>query len=210
MYTQISLFKESEENQPNYRELLPMPDAKVMMYYNFFCKYESKKIFSKLYRTVDWKQETTSLYGRQIVLPRLTAWYGDEGRAYTYSKIKMEPQPWIPILKSIKLQIEEISNEVFNSVLLNLYRDGKDSISWHSDDEPELGKNPVIASVSFGDNRRFMFRHKYKKELKFNIELNRGSLLLMKGETQHFWQHQIPKTNKVSQPRINLTFRKII
>ncbi|WP_044210619.1 alpha-ketoglutarate-dependent dioxygenase AlkB family protein [Coleofasciculus chthonoplastes] len=210
MYTQISLFKESEENQPNYRELLPMPDAEVMMYYNFFRKDESEKIFSKLYRTVAWKQETTSLYSRQISLPRLTAWYGDEGRAYTYSKIKMEPQPWIPILKSIKLQIEEISNEVFNSVLLNLYRDGKDSISWHSDDEPELGKNPVIASVSFGGNRRFMFRHKYKKELKFNIELNRGSLLLMKGETQHFWQHQIPKTNKVIQPRINLTFRKII
>lgn len=210
MYTQISFLKELDENQHKYKKILPMPDAEVIMYYNFFGKNESEEIFSELYRTVAWKQETTSLYGRQIALPRLTAWYGDEGRAYTYSKIKMEPQPWIPILKSIKLQIEEISNEVFNSVLLNLYRDGKDSISWHSDDEPELGKNSVIASVSFGGTRRFMFRHKYKKELKFNIELNPGSLLLMKGETQHFWQHQIPKTNKVIQPRINLTFRKII
>jgi alkylated DNA repair dioxygenase AlkB len=210
MYTQLSLLNESDKNQQRHIQLVPMPDAEVLMYYNFFCKDECDEIFSELYRTVDWKQETTLLYGRQVALPRLTAWYGDEGRAYTYSKIKMEPQPWISILTSIKLQIEEISRALFNSVLLNLYRDGKDSISWHSDDEPELGENPVIASVTFGSTRRFMFRHKYKKELKFSIELNSGSLLLMKGNTQQYWQHQIPKTNKLVQPRINLTLRKIM
>ena len=121
----------------------------------------------------------------------------------------MEPQRWTTTLIKIKSQIEDVTNTTFNSVLLNLYRDGKDSVVWHSDDEPELGKNPEIGSVSFGATRRFMFRHKFKKELKFEIELTHGSFLLMKGVTQHFWQHQIPKTNKLIQPRINLTFRKV-
>jgi alkylated DNA repair dioxygenase AlkB len=121
----------------------------------------------------------------------------------------MQPLLWNPALTNIKSKIESLSKMEFNSVLLNLYRDGKDSVAWHSDDEPELGKNPVIASVSFGANRRFMFRHKRQKELKYELELTHGSLLMMKGTTQHFWQHQIPKVKKLTQPRINLTFRQI-
>jgi len=122
----------------------------------------------------------------------------------------MEPQRWTTTLIKIKSQIEDVANTKFNSVLLNVYRHGKDSVAWHSDDEPELGKNPEIGAVSFGATRRFMFRHKYQKELKFEIELTHGSFLLMKGVTQHFWQHQIPKTSKLIQPKINLTFRKVV
>ncbi len=142
-------------------------------------------------------------------LPRLTAWYGDEGKSYTYSGIEQHPDPWTPTLKLIKSKVEEILEVTFNTVLLNLYRDGKDSVSWHSDDELELGENPIIASVSFGAVRRFSLKHKISKDYKIDLDLPNGSLLLMKGETQHFWQHQIAKTSKSVQPRINLTFRMI-
>ena len=122
----------------------------------------------------------------------------------------MSPDAWIPTLLSIKSRIEEVTQAKFNSVLLNLYRCGKDGVSWHSDDEPELGKNPIIASVSFGEARRFQLRHKLDKSLdKVEITLTHGSLLIMKGSTQHFWQHQIPKTAKSLRERINLTFRII-
>lgn len=210
MYRQLSFLQELEAEKQLTWSQLPLPEAEVIMYQNVFDKNEGDQIFSELYGNTDWQQDTTRLYGKPVTLPRLTAWYGDQDKSYTYSKIKMEPRPWTPTLIGIKLRIESIANKQFNSVLLNFYRDGKDSIAWHSDDEPELGKNPVIASVSLGAVRRFMFKHKYKKELKFEIELNNGSLLIMKGETQHFWQHQIPKTAKKVQPRINLTFREII
>ncbi|MUG96173.1 alpha-ketoglutarate-dependent dioxygenase AlkB [Scytonema sp. UIC 10036] len=209
-HNQLSLLEEFEKSHHKIGSSLPMPDADVIVYDNFFSDNESDTIFSVLYETVTWRQEVTYLYGKQVALPRLTAWFGDKGKSYTYSKIKMEPQPWIPVLKAIKLQIEEASCQQFNSVLLNLYRDGRDSIAWHSDDEKELGTNPVIGSVSFGGTRHLMFRHKQTKELKFNIELTHGSLLLMQGTTQQFWQHQIAKTSKPVQPRINLTFRQII
>ena len=169
------------------------------------CRY----LFAELYGTINWKQEVTLLFGKQVAIPRLTAWYGDAGKSYTYSNIKMEPNLWTPTLITIKSKIEAIAGTVFNSVLLNLYRDGKDSVAWHSDDESELGENPAIGSVSFGATRRFMLRHKYQKETKLEIQLTPGSFLLMKGQTQHFWQHQIPKAAKVTEPRINLTFRKV-
>ncbi|HYX17133.1 MAG TPA: alpha-ketoglutarate-dependent dioxygenase AlkB, partial [Nostoc sp.] len=190
-------------------EKLPMQNAEVIYYQNFFDGKESNQLFVELYETTSWNQEYTILFGKQVKLPRLTAWYGDTGKSYSYSKIKMQPFLWTPVLINIKSKIESFSKIKFNSVLLNLYRDGKDSVAWHSDDEPELGENPIIASVSFGANRRFMFRHKIQKELNYEIQLTHGSLLMMKGTTQHFWQHQIPKTNKVTQSRINLTFRQI-
>jgi alkylated DNA repair dioxygenase AlkB len=209
MYTQLSLWQDSTEKSQKKGEQLPMPDAEVTMYQGFFDKNESDQIFIELYNNIDWKQDSTTLFGKQVNLPRLTAWYGDLGKSYCYSKIKMEPLLWIPLLINIKDQIEALTNTQFNSVLLNLYRDGRDGVAWHSDDELELGKNPMIASVSFGANRRFLFRHKFQKKLKFEIELTHGSFLLMKGATQHFWQHQIPKTNKLVEPRINLTFRTV-
>lgn len=209
MYTQLSLWEQPEGEKQKQGQQLPMRDAEIIMYNSFFGQTESNEIFAELYNTIDWRQEVTLLFGKQVTIPRLTAWYGDIGKSYTYSKIKMEPNLWTPTLINIKSKIETVAGTLFNSVLLNLYRNGKDSVAWHSDDEPELGKNPVIASVSLGATRRFMFRHKYQKELKFEIDLTHGSFLLMKGATQHFWQHQIPKTNNLIQPRINLTFRTV-
>ena len=142
--------------------------------------------------------------------PRLTAWYGDAGIAYRYSGITMQPEPWTRMLNEIKTRLEKFSGFTFNSVLLNLYRDGQDSMGWHRDDEKELGKNPAIGSVSFGDCRKFMIRHVQDRSLKNAINITNGSLLLMAGEMQHYWQHSIPKTAKPAGVRINLTFRKII
>lgn len=209
MYSQPSLWEEPKAESEKHGQQLFLPDAEVIMYRDFFNRNESNQIFGELYGTINWKQEVTLLFGKQVTIPRLTAWYGDAGKSYTYSKIKMEPNLWTPTLITIKSKIEAIAGTLFNSVLLNLYRDGKDSVSWHSDDEPELGENPDIGSVSFGGTRRFMLRHKYQKEMKFEIQLTPGSFLLMKGVTQHFWQHQIPKVAKVNEPRINLTFRKV-
>jgi len=207
---QLSLLGSFAETDQNQSGILALPDAEVIIQHHFFHQNESDRIFSRLYQNVAWKQEKTFLYGKQVALPRLTAWYGDTGKNYKYSKIVMEPQPWLPILEYIKSKVEERCGEHFNSVLLNLYRDGRDSIAWHSDDEQELGNNPEIGSLSFGGTRSFRMRHKFQKGIKSNLQLTHGSLLIMRGETQHYWQHQIPKTRKLTQPRINLTFRKIL
>lgn len=209
MYTQLSLWEESKQKKPKQGEELPMADAEVILYRDFFDKNESDKIFDELYSGINWRQDTTRLFGKDLTLPRLTAWYGDPGKSYTYSKIKMEPDSWTPTLIKIKSKIEPLTEVGFNSVLLNLYRDGKDSVAWHSDDEPELGQNPIIGSVSFGGTRCFSFKHKQIKERKVEIDLPHGSFLLMRGETQHHWRHQIAKTTKAVSPRINLTFRII-
>jgi alkylated DNA repair dioxygenase AlkB len=148
------------------------------------------------------------MYGKRINFPRLTAWYGDNDKPYSFSGITLNPLSWTKTLSEIKNRIEPKAGVSFNSVLLNLYRDGNDSISWHTDAEPELGKNPVIASVNFGETRNFQLRHIETKE-KVEIELVHGSLLIMQGELQHFWQHQVPKTAKKIKDRINLTFRVI-
>ncbi len=192
------------------KEVLPMPDAKVTFYRNFFDSHKSDEIFQILLNEIHWRQDRMKLYGKEIDLPRKTAWYGDRDKSYTFSGIHLDPEPWTPTLLYVKERIEEVAEVQFNSVLLNLYRHGNDGISWHTDAEPELGENPVIGSVSFGGARRFMFRHRQDQDLKSEVELTHGSFLLMAGETQHFWQHQIPKTSKKVEPRINLTFRVII
>ena len=134
---------------------------------------------------------------------------GNEGKPYSYSNIIMQPHKWNAVLLFIKYEVEEICHEQFTTVLLNLYRDGKDSNGWHADNEKELGQNPVIASVSLGAERNFHLQHNTIKEAKLKINLEHGSLLVMKGKTQHFWKHQIPKTTKPIGERINLTFRII-
>ncbi|BAZ91628.1 putative alkylated DNA repair protein [Raphidiopsis curvata NIES-932] len=182
-------------------------DGNVILYPDFFSVEQSNQLFCELYGNIKWKQEIIHLFGKKMPIPRLTAWYGDEGKSYTYSGIEQHPESWNPTLKFIKSKIEEIVPVRFNSVLINLYRDGKDTMGWHSDDEPELGKNPLIASISFGATRRFYLRHKYDKNQKNVIDLESGSVLLMQDQTQHFWQHKIGKTVKKVQPRINLTFR---
>ena len=192
------------------QEVLPMLDAKVTFYRNFFDSKKSDEMFRILLNEICWRQDRMSLYGKEIDLPRKTAWYGDRNKSYTFSGIHFKPEPWTPSLLYVKERIEEVAEVEFNSVLLNLYRHGKDGISWHTDAERELGENPVIGSVSFGGTRRFMFRHREDRNLKSEIELTHGSFLLMAGETQHYWQHQIPKTAKKVEPRINLTFRVIL
>lgn len=191
------------------KEVLSMPDAEVTFYRNFFNQQDSDELFQTLLNEIQWRQDKMRIYGKEVNLPRKTAWYGDRNMSYKFSGIHLDPEPWIPTLLQIKEKVDEIAKVNFNSVLLNLYRDGNDGISWHTDAEPELGNNPVIGSVSFGGARRFMFRHKHNQDLKAEIELIDGSFLLMTGATQHFWQHQIPKTSKQVQPRINLTFRVI-
>lgn len=217
MYKQLNLWEEQEDLETTKTQAqlisktLPLPDGDVVLYSNFFAQEESNQLFSDLYNNIHWRQDSITFYGKTIPLPRLTAWYGDSGKSYTYSGIEMNPEPWNPTLVKIKSKIESLAGVRFNSVLINLYRSGKDSVAWHSDDEPELGKNPVIGSVSFGDTRRFVLRRKDKKDgRKVEVELTHGSVLIMKGTTQHFWQHQIPKTSKPVKPRINLTFRVII
>jgi alkylated DNA repair dioxygenase AlkB len=188
----------------------PIPDGEVIIYYNFFDELESDRFFKELLSNINWRQDKIKIFGKQVDLPRLTAWYGDKGKSYKYSGITMNPDSWTPTLLLIKEKIEKIVELNFNSVLINLYRNGKDYVSWHSDDETELGKNPTIASVSFGATRRFQLRHKSNKDLDtVEISLTHGSLLIMRGTTQHFWKHQVPKTSKVLTERINLTFRVI-
>ena len=175
---------------------------------SMFTKVESNFMLNQLRNTIAWKQESMNMYGKTINFPRLTAWYGDKDKPYTFSGITLQPHMWTKEILEIKNKIEQISNTEFNSVLLNLYRSGNDSISWHTDAETELGINPIIASVNFGATRKFQLRHNKTKE-KLEIELTHGSLLIMQGELQHYWQHQVPKTNKAVGERINLTFRTI-
>ena len=186
-----------------------LPDAAVTLHPAFFSPAESDDYFAALRQETAWGQGRIKLFGQTHNEPRLTAWHGDAGKSYSYSGIVMHPLPWTPLLLEIKTRVDEAAQTAFNSVLLNLYRDGRDSNGWHQDNEPELGANPVIASVSFGAARRFQMRHKIRPDLKLNLELPHGSLLLMTGATQHHWQHQLPKTAKPIGERINLTFRVI-
>ncbi|MFM7573436.1 MAG: alpha-ketoglutarate-dependent dioxygenase AlkB [Snowella sp.] len=204
------LLKIKKSQRNNKVEIITI-DGYVALYENLFNTEDSQNLFLELLNNIIWQQENIKRFGQSIPLPRLTAWYGDAGKSYTYSGITMNPLIWTRPLLTIKNKIEKISKDQFNSVLLNQYRHRKDSVSWHSDDEPELGKEPVIASVSFGATRQFMLKHKFKTEIKpITLNLNSGSLLLMKGKTQECWLHQVPKTGKEVSPRINLTFRTIL
>lgn len=187
---------------------LPLPDADVYFAPAFIPAPECGLYFERLMQEVNWQQESIKMFGRELPMPRLTAWYGD--KSYTYSGLHNKPQPWLPVLQELRQQVEQASGQKYNSVLLNLYRTGQDSMGWHSDDEPELGQQPGIASLSFGGERRFTFKHRTRKDLKsVPVILTNGSLLLMQGSTQHYWLHQVPKTTKTVQPRINLTFRYV-
>ena len=189
--------------------VLHLQDAEIIYFAHFFDKKEADAIFRQLAKDIPWQQDDIQVFGKIHPQPRLTALFGNEGKPYTYSNIKMQPYPWTLLLQKIKSYVESVSDTNFTTVLLNQYRDGKDSNGWHADNEKELGSNPVIASVSFGAERIFQLKHNSISGLKQNIILEHGSLLLMKGTTQHFWKHQIPKTSKPIGPRINLTFRVI-
>jgi len=190
-------------------------DALLIFDQKFYPKELADELLCNLTQNIAWKQGEITMFGKKVLEPRLTAWYGDEGRRYIYSGKTNEALPWIQELDEMKKQIEQHPSALslgaqFNFVLLNFYRNGNDSMGFHSDQEPELGKNPIIASVSLGEPRRFRFRHRDNKDQKHEIELTHGSLLVMAGAMQHHWTHGVPKEPKKMNPRINLTFRKIV
>ena len=188
---------------------LNLKDAEVFYYPNYFTMNESMSLFQILTTETLWQQDDIKVFGKTYKQPRLTSLYGSNKRPYSYSNITMHPHKFSSTLLKIKSKIEDTTNEIFTTCLLNQYRDGQDSNGWHADDEKELGQNPVIASVSFGASRMFHLKHRYDKSHKCKLLLESGSLLLMKGTTQHFWLHQVPKTKKQIGSRINLTFRYI-
>ena len=199
---QPGLFSNSSEN------LLPF-DGETRYYGKFLYKSEADIFFEKLKSQIKWRQEPILLFGKSIMQPRLTALYGNTEKPFGYSGIIMQPFEWTELLLEIKNRVEEKAKTDFTHVLLNYYRDGKDSMGWHRDNEAILGQKPTIASVSFGEIREFQIRHYREKKFKLKFPLDHGSLLIMSGNSQHHWEHQVPKTSKTLGPRINLTFRKI-
>jgi len=206
----MDLFNDTElfaSGAPRTR-VFDVPDAVLILHEFFFNRAQADQYYNTFLHQANWQQHEITVYDKTHLTPRLTAWYGD--RDYRFSNHTLHPNPWTPELLQIKEKIEKESNAGFNSVLLNLYRDGQDGVGWHRDNEKEFGTNPVIASVSFGETRPFRLRHKFRKDLaQVEIPLTHGSFLLMAGATQHYWEHAIPKTAKPIRPRINLTFRFI-
>jgi alkylated DNA repair dioxygenase AlkB len=190
--------------------VLDPPGDDVVLYPSFFFATVADRLLRELRETTVWRQETIRVYGKSVNMPRLTAWYGDEGTSYVYSGIRNAPLPWTAPLIEVKRAVEPPAGVIFNSVLLNRYRTGRDSVSWHADDEPEFGEQPVIASVSFGGTRCFQLKHKKQRDLKVSIDLTHGSLLIMRGDSQANWLHQVPKTAKRVAERLNLTFRMVV
>jgi len=188
---------------------LPLADAKVQYLANWLDNKTADSLLHLFRRELDWSEGEIKIFGKRIKIPRLQAWYGDLGTDYEYSGAAMTPLPWHDELHVLKTKCELRCTSSFNSVLANLYRHGQDSMGMHSDDEAELGLAPIIASVSLGETRNFDFKHKVNGE-KFRLPLEHGSLLIMSGETQKYWQHGIAKTKKQIGPRINFTFRKIM
>jgi len=195
-----------ESNKP---VTIPLKDGSILYDPYFFNNKEANDYFEILRNDIKWQQDDIKIFGKIYAQPRLTALYANNEKPYRYSNITMYPKKFSTILLLIKSQVEKYTNLDFTSCLLNLYRDGQDSNGWHADNEKELGENPIIASISFGAERFFQMKHRYDKSQKLKIKLENGSLLLMKGETQHHWLHQIPKTKKMVGERINLTFRTI-
>lgn len=194
-------------------ETIPAPDADILYNQHFFTPDYAGEVYQQLTESLAWRQDLIKIYGKEVKIPRLQAWYGDQTAKYEYSGLMMIPHPWTPLLDELKQQVESATGKQFNSVLANLYRDGCDGMGWHADNEKELGSRPTIASLSLGQIRDFDLRH-IETGQKIRLTLQNGSLLVMSGDTQTFWQHSIPK--RVSKKhnsmagRINLTFRKIM
>jgi len=188
--------------------VLHRQNGDIILYDSFLAKKYADEIFNHLFSCLQWRQEELRMFGKSILSPRLVAWYGDQGTIYTYSGVEHTPLAWEPSLLHLKNRVTACVRRPFNSVLANLYRDQNDSMGWHSDAESELGLVPFIASLSLGETRLFKMQHKKTKQT-LNINLVAGSLLIMGEGVQKYWRHCIPKTRKLKNPRINLTFRYI-
>ena len=197
------LFESSEAEQ------LSVTDAQVMLWRTVDFGDE-QDILDKLIKDTPWRLEHVTVWGKTYPQPRLVAWYGDDAMNYSYSGVSLSALPWTPGLLQLKDKVDRLCDTSFNSVLLNYYRDHRDSMGFHADDEPELGQFPTIASVSFGEERQFVLKHKYREDIEdVKLHLPSGSLLLMRGATQANWKHGIPKESRPCGPRVNLTFRVI-
>jgi len=200
---QLSFFAEAGQSRGLPKHLLDYRPA-------LLDAQQSDYLLKKFIAETPWQQRVQKLYDKEVITPRLTAWYGNP-EAYDYASLtQTKPNLWTPELLHIKSLVEPIAGVQFNSVLLNYYRDGNDSVAWHSDRESVLGKNPIIASVSFGQVRSFDIRNKEAHHIKYSVRLEHGSFLLMKGGLQEFWEHRIAKSTKPMKPRVNLTFRVVI
>ena len=192
-------------------DLLPIPDGEVLYAPSFLTPIDADAYLQRFLDGIAWEQHQLAIFGRQLPAPRLSAWYGHPEAHYTYSGLRLNPQPWTESLSMLKSQIEVFADATFNSVLLNQYRNGQDSMGGHCDDEPELGIKPTIASLSLGGERAFHLRHKRRKDLEtVKLLLGHGSLLIMRGATQTHWKHQLPKTKQALRCRLNLSFRLIV
>jgi alkylated DNA repair dioxygenase AlkB len=200
----MSLFSENLSDN----NVLPY-DGDVRYYGSIFSPKESHEIYSYLMENIAWKNDVAVMFGKTIVTARKVAWYADAPFEYEYSNTKKVALIWNNVLLKLKDKVESISNETYNACLLNLYHTGKEGMAWHSDAERDLKKHGAIASLSFGAERKFAFKHKRSKETR-SLVLEQGSLMVMKGNTQDHWLHRLPPTTKVSNPRINLTFRTIV
>lgn len=190
------------------RNILPK-DGTAFYFGKIMSNIEADKYFEQLLNYIPWQNDVVMMYGKKIITKRKTAWFGDEPFNYTYSKVTRKALAWSDTLMELKQITEEATKEIFNSCLLNLYHNANEGMSWHSDDEKELKENGAIASLSFGAERKFVFKHKLTHE-KVELFLSHGDLLLMKDQTQKNWLHSLPTSKKILQPRINLTFRTII
>ncbi|WP_419494149.1 alpha-ketoglutarate-dependent dioxygenase AlkB family protein [Chryseobacterium bernardetii] len=200
----LSLFDETPDYPLN---LLPN-DGTVLYYGKVFPKEEADTYYDYLFNQIPWQHDEAVVFGKLILTKRKVAWFGEKAFEYTYSNRTKYAKPWTPELLKLKKKCEEVSGETYNSCLLNLYHDGSEGMAYHSDGETDLKKHGAIASLTFGAERKFLFKHKTTKE-KVEIFLENGSLLIMKGTTQDHWLHRLPPTTKVTTPRINLTFRTI-
>ena len=189
------------------REILPY-DGSAVLHPWVLGAMSGENLRDTLIDEVPWRHNTIRVFGVDHAEPRLVSWHGDPGAVYSYSGVDLVVNPWTPTLSELRTVCERIAGVAFNSVLVNLYRDGNDKVGWHADDEPELGPEPVIASLSLGATRRFRFRHR-DTGASVAVELESGSLVVMSGLSQKCWVHEVPRQRRVAAPRINLTFRRV-
>lgn len=190
-------------------EDLPLTGAALQFDRQWLPQARADALLDAVHSAIDWEVHRVRLFGRLVDSPRLSSWIGDADASYVYSGSRFEPRPWPDSLSALRDELAAVAGLRFNSVLANLYRDGRDAMGWHSDDEAELGPQPVIASISLGASRRFVFKHRHEPARKLALDLPHGSLLLMRGDTQRNYRHALPRTKKAVGARINLTFRLI-
>jgi alkylated DNA repair dioxygenase AlkB len=196
-----------------YAQTVALPDGVTLrLVAEWIPRAEADAALADLLGSTPWAQQHIVLFGRRVAQPRLSAWMGDPDAAYTYSGLTQLPAPWTPVVAALRARVEATTGQSFNGVLLNLYRDGHDSMGLHADDEPELGPDPVIASVSLGAVRRFLLKPRKHRPgaVPIRLALPHGSLLVMAGAVQRSWVHGLPKEPSVHGPRVNLTFRRIV